>query len=252
MRRMIEWMCVALLAGCGAQASSAADEPVEHSGGDAPHAGDDTTRGARVVAGASPQASAAGQRRVSVRVEATSNGRRVPVGPGDTLRSGDRFVVYVRLDRDAYVHVVQFFADGTSAVLSSADGSPVRVLADAEARIPPSPDEIELDDAVGEENLYVVVSERPLGEVDASLARLVEDVRTSSQASAPSSSRPTPSARPGAQRDPRPARPAPRPEPDLLAGLSRGARVVPGSRSVEADADERGISVARFSFRHVR
>ena len=91
------------------------------SGGEEEHG----TRGARVVS-ASPGRT---NGQIQVRIEASRSGHPISFSPGSGLRSGDRFVVFVRADRSLYVHVLQFFPDGSSAILSSTDGQPVLVSA---------------------------------------------------------------------------------------------------------------------------
>lgn len=244
----------------GCQSSSTAAETPESTSG--AEAASDGTRGARVVS-STPDSPTNGQ--IHVRVEAARGGQRIPFTPGSGLRSGDRFVVFVRADRSLYVHVVQFFPDGTSTLLSSADGQPVFVNAGVETRLPPLPSEIELDSATGEENIYVIASPSPLDHIDAALSQLVADVHASAQESPPPSTtadtRPGPTGASGPGRpastpprtgSTRPASPASRrARPDLLAGLSRGARVVPATSAVEATADDRGVVVARITFTHL-
>lgn len=260
-----------LALGCGtasqgaAPATSAGSESAR--GGSESSGATDGTRGLRVVSagaqdGAAPNAQTPGER-VRVRIEVSRAGQPVEFRPGSTtLRSGDRIVMYVRSDRDGWLNVVQFFPDHTSAVLSSSDGSAVQARAGEETRIPAGSDQIELDDVTGEENLYVVASARPLAEVDQTVSRLVDAVRTSGSPTTraagarparpherPHAANTAPSVAPSAA----PSAPASAPAPDLLAGLSRGMRVVParsGGVETEGEADARGITVLHVGFRH--
>jgi len=96
------------------------------------------------------------------------------------LHSGDYVSFYVLLDRNAYVYVVQFFADGTQEVLFPAkEGETVLVKADEEMRLPAaSADWYKLDSATGVENLYIIASVKPFGP-DNPVSKLVHQIRTS-------------------------------------------------------------------------
>ena len=115
---------------------------------------------------------------LSVRVVTYQGGERVQIPPGGTLRSGDRFALELQMDRPAFIYVVQFFADGTSDVLFPSEGKAfVGATQGNLLRIPPGGSLFALDNAVGEENVYIIASERPLDEADASVAERVAEVR---------------------------------------------------------------------------
>jgi hypothetical protein len=111
-------------------------------------------------------------------MSADRNSRR-PLEIDDELRSGDFFAYHVRVDRDAFVYVLQFFADGTAQVLFPDHGAE-RVQAGRETRLPvDSRAWFQLDEAVGTEHLYVIASTEPLETSEPALARLIGNVRTS-------------------------------------------------------------------------
>ena len=97
----------------------------------------------------------------------------------DRLTSGAFFAYHVRVDRDAYVYVLQFYADGTAQVLFPERGAE-QVFAGRETRVPLDPKSwFQLDDAVGTEHLYVIASTQPLETSEPDLAALIGNVRTS-------------------------------------------------------------------------
>src|SRR5262245_59081240 len=59
-------------------------------------------------------------------------------GVGDALSSGDYFVYYVRVDRPAYVYVLQFLPGGQAKMLFPED-EPVELPAGKELRVPVDP-----------------------------------------------------------------------------------------------------------------
>jgi len=131
-----------------------------------------------------PAAAKSGAILMAVRAVTMNADRRArrPLEIDDRLQSGDFFAYHVRVDRDAYVYVLQFYADGSAAVLFPAEGA-VRVSADTEQRLPA--DErgwFRLDDATGTEHLYVIAAVAPLEQADPALAELIGRVRTSPRA----------------------------------------------------------------------
>lgn len=197
---------------------------------------------------------------------AASRGVRI----GSTLHSGDRIALEMNLNRPAYVYVVQFFADGSASVLFPEAGEE-RPISGAQ-RIPGT-GWFELDDAVGDENVYVVASVAPLAEADAAIQQVVDDVRTSSTAPAPRADPPpapvdagvpppAPDAAPPDAAPPPPTGtdhprnhgaggpPAPPPPPRGASVRSRGLLRVGATPEVHATADEMGVAVFRFWFKH--
>src|SRR5262249_60945677 len=104
---------------------------------------------------------------VSLRVQAASRGARRPIGPGEALHSGDRIEMYLEVDQPAYVYVVQFFPDHSSAVLFPPEGD-LRLRPGAPHRIPARGQSFPLDEATGEANIYGVATGKPLAQADVS------------------------------------------------------------------------------------
>src|SRR3954470_6157184 len=113
---------------------------------------------------------------LSLRVAALVNGVKRAVAPGETLHSGDRLELLLDSDVPAYVYVVQFFADGTSAVLFPPKGD-LKIEPGASTRLPPAGQWFELDRSTGKEDVVVIAASRPLAEADKAAHELIEDVR---------------------------------------------------------------------------
>lgn len=100
------------------------------------------------------------------------------LGHGSTVYSGDRFEILVRLERPAYVYLLQFY-DGSSEILYPAPGQ-TRAHRPGLVRIPGRSDEwVSVDDNPGEETLYIVISGQPMAQVDAYVAETLGTVRRS-------------------------------------------------------------------------
>jgi hypothetical protein len=205
--------------------------------------------------------------RLSLRVEVERQGRLEVVAEGDRLRSGERLQVQATADRDLYLYLVQFFADGSSAVLHPEQGD--RLLPAGYAlRLPAAGSWFQLDDALGEENLYFVACERPIAEVDALVASRLREIRTSPGGPAGAAAQPATSTAPAETSAPTPApepRPTPRrPRPTSTAsaaptpaapegfGLAnRGLVRVAGREGVVVELDAGGLAIYRLRFQHV-
>jgi hypothetical protein len=222
-------------------------------------------------------ADAAERAQFTLRVEAEREGRRFGVGAGDRLRSGDRLQLFVDADRDVYVHVLQFFARGAPVVHFPVEESGF-LPSGVTLRVPQQGYWLQLDEATGEEHVYVVVSTRPLGEVDAVVAAAVERVRTSAGppppspraweddgpvatapetpgASAPRSESvaASPSGPAAARERPAESAVAPPAEPAPPQGfglLNRGLVRVAGPEGAVVELDEAGLAIHRFWFFH--
>jgi hypothetical protein len=129
-----------------------------------------------------------GAAKLSVQVQVQDGAILRSIAPGETLRSGDKIALSVTVDRPTHLYVLQFFPDGTSAVLfpdSAADQNRVT----GTSRVPDS-GWFQLDDSIGEENVYVVASVRPLNEADNVVGKLVDTVRVSGSTPIPDSGGP--------------------------------------------------------------
>lgn len=102
-----------------------------------------------------------------------------PVAMGSTLRSGDRIALSLTVTRPAHIYVMQFFPDGSADVLFPKPGEEKPMS--GTQRIPGT-GWFELDNVVGDENVYVVASVEPLAQADAAVKRTVDVVRTSRKA----------------------------------------------------------------------
>lgn len=231
-----------------------------------------------IAAGTAAAATDVAERaRFTLRVEAEREGRRFAVGAGDRLRSGDRLQLFVDADRDVYVHVLQFFASGDPAVHFPIDESGF-LPAGVTLRVPREGFWLQLDEAVGEEHVYVVVSSRPLAEVDAVVAAAIDRIRNSagpppsspraweddgpvvagparpgastprSESVAAGPTAPAPEReRPGGSAVAPPAAPAP---PQGFGLLNRGLVRVAGPEGAVVELDEAGLAIHRFWFFH--
>jgi len=217
-------------------------------------------------------------------VQAASRGARRPIGPGEALHSGDRIEMYLEVDQPAYVYVVQFFPDHSSAVLFPPEGD-LRLRPGAPHRIPARGQSFQLDDATGEENIYVVAAGKPLAQADLAVAKVVEQVRVSSAAAGASAGggsgagggagvsalpadpepagalaapslggEPPAHGAPIAKADSGPARVRrTRPAPGALSMKTRGLVTVADDdgQVLHARTDAQGVAVFRFWFQHL-
>lgn len=83
-----------------------------------------------------------------------------PIGPGASLHSGDRFALRVGADRTVLVYALSRQGD---AGLRMLEAEAICLPGSTEVRLP-GPGGYELDETPGEEELAVVISERPLDE----------------------------------------------------------------------------------------
>jgi hypothetical protein len=146
------------------------------------------------VALASPVAVQAGPANpitLTTSMRANRAGKTFPVVDGDALKTADEVEMFVGVSEPAYVYVVQFFADGTSAVLYPQPCPPAGqprppngcgdVLAKpgTELRIPEAGDAFALDDNPGSEHVYFVASREPITKADKAIAGVIDNVRKS-------------------------------------------------------------------------
>lgn len=171
-----------------------------------------------------------------------------PIRPGDTLKSGDRIELMVSLEQPAYLYIVQFFADGGAAVLFPDAGD--RLMSAAEPhRIPEAGAWFELDEARGEEHIYVVASRRPLSLAAAPIAQQLARVRIASGDIAAEGAAPAPPPGPdaaGAAKEKEPALEVPALENRGASALDQDGE----SPAVHGRADPDGVLAFRFWFRH--
>ena len=197
-----------------------------------------------------PPEAVAGRVQLMVRMQVARDGRAVrPVALGEALQTGDRLELFVEVDRAAYVYLVQFFADGSSAVLFP-PADDVRLQPGPATRIPRTGQWFQLDDARGEENIYVLASSRPLAQADLVAHDVIQEVRVSQVGTL----EPAPAALPAAA----PVAPPPRPRRRRKASelrlsmKTRGLVTVTegGAQAIRATTDPTGVAVFRLWFLH--
>jgi Domain of unknown function (DUF4384) len=168
----ISWMLGAMLvAACHGPAGDQAETPSSPMAAEAP----------ADVADEAAASAPSGPILLSVRGTTMSaeNKMRRPLEVDDELESGDFFAYHLRVDRDAFVYVLQFYPDGSAEVLFPAKGTE-RVLAGRDTRLPTDPQAwFQLDEATGTEHLYVIASREPLEATEPALAKLIGTVRSS-------------------------------------------------------------------------
>jgi hypothetical protein len=189
---------------------------------------------------------------VTVSVDQKTPSGLAPVRDGAALASGEKFQLRVTIDRAAFVYAVQFFADGTSALLYPKDHD-VRTQPGVALRIPPEGYWFELDDSLGLENIYVIASDAPIDDADAKTAEVIQRVKAGT-----GGSESKPPKRP-AEKKPRKTAPktaiasAEETYPGGLTMRTRGIEIVADTPSdeVRVRSDDAGVAVVRFSFQHV-
>ncbi len=140
----------------------------------------------------------------AVRVDGSGE---LPFQINDPLKNGQRIAYYVTSDQDAYVYVMQFFADGSPPSVLFPDQGEQRIAGGRETRVPLAGQYLELEGEPGMENVYVVATRQPLDASAPELAKLVHDVRVS-----PGKNDPAPPPAPEPQTAPSPS-PSPSLEP---------------------------------------
>ncbi|MCA9532393.1 MAG: DUF4384 domain-containing protein, partial [Myxococcales bacterium] len=120
---------------------------------------------ALILSDADPEAEAIIERQ-AFRLRVRDSDDRV-IAPGATMRTGERFYVEIAPVRPVYVYMMYRGPDGRSLPLYPGEHRPpVRLEAGTWTRVPQR-QYIELDEQVGEEQLYVFVSERSFSDLPA-------------------------------------------------------------------------------------
>ena len=196
---------------------------------------------------------------LTLRVRAERNHQKFGIAADDTLKSGDYVEMFVDLRSPAYLYVVQFFADGTSAVLYPSQGDKL-VQPGTEIRIPDGGNSFQLDDHTGEENVYVLASRTPVAQADATVATQITEIRKSGDepAAAPPPPKPAGPDAGVARTNNRVGNGAPplKHRPDHMLSLAtRNLKLVKrpdGDPALTGSAEKRedNLLVVRFSFKH--
>jgi hypothetical protein len=201
-----------------------------------------------------------------------------PVLDGDSLKTGDDVVMHVSVNQPAYVYVVQFYGDGTSAVLFPQEcptdkPRPPEGCGDVVAqpgkllRVPEGTDWFTLDENTGTEHVYFLASREPIAKADKAIAGLIDNIRrTNVEAPPPPPERktkppveptnkvapvePTKKAMPAVGAPAKKVSPAP-----MLTMTTRKLKRVKrddGQPATEGEAESRdaGLVVLRFSIKH--
>jgi hypothetical protein len=207
---------------------------------------------------------------VTMRMRAERKGQKFGVTTDDTLRTGDIIELFVLVNQPAYVYVVQFFPDGTSAVLFPETGDRL-VQPGGELRIPETGSDLQLDEHTGAENIYVLASREPVAKADAVIAKQIDGIRTSGagEPAGSGSAQPVADPEPAPKPDPTPPD-AKQPEPvrivtnkrptqhasdRMLTLATRNIKRIKrpdGAPALTGTADKRedSLLVIRFSFKH--
>jgi hypothetical protein len=116
-----------------------------------------------------------------------------------------QFVVAV--DQPAYVYIVQYFADGSAAVLHP-EGGDALLRPGYEARVPEPGSWFKLVPPSGSEAVYFIATRRALGEADERVAEAVRIIRAEGASPRPAGPAPPVGSNPAVSR-PAPAAPPP-------------------------------------------
>lgn len=161
---------------------------------------------------------------VTLQAVRNDRGAEAPFSVADRARAGDQIAFYVTPRRDAHIGIVQFYADGTRAVLFPDSGPTREVISGSSTRVPPRGQWLEIYGSPGEEHVFVVATVASLERSDPELFSLVTEARATpapdDSASSSSMALPSPSAPPpgasGTQAHAPSSAPAPRPAPQRL------------------------------------
>lgn len=115
---------------------------------------------------------------ITAKIQVNRDGEIKPVLPGESLYNGDRLEIFATVGQPAFVYVVQFFADGNSAIVFPETGD-VQLDANRETRIPVSGQWFELDASRGRENIYLVAAAQPLKELRLTVSSRLRQIRAS-------------------------------------------------------------------------
>ncbi|WP_437722521.1 DUF4384 domain-containing protein [Sorangium sp. So ce861] len=181
--------------------------------------------------------------------------------PNDTVESGEYISFNLSINQPAFIYIVQFFPDHSRRVLFSSI-APIQTQTpmNHNVRVPPDPHEwLLLDDATGEEHVYIIASRDAIENASNEIAKLINDIRTSPREAA----RATPpkrklaiprtdAGRPTIGAKPNLATPGDM-EPNFIIDRAlQPIRITEDGQVVYQDiANDPSVNVFRFSFRHV-
>ncbi len=186
---------------------------------------------------------------LSIRVQTKAESGLRSLADGETLRTGDVIQFMVAVDQPAYVYIVQYFADGSAAVLHP-EGGDTLLRPGYEARIPEPGQVFKLVPPAGAEVVYFIASRKTLGEADQRVAEAVRMIRAAGTATPPTTGAVT-----ATNLGPSGARPAPAaPPPPSAFGLGTRGRLVKvpagGSPPISIQSGADGVAIYAFTIRH--
>jgi hypothetical protein len=181
-------------------------------------------------------------------VQAKEGGGLRTVRETDVLRTGDLLQFVVSVDQPAYVYIVQYFADGSAAVLHPESGDAL-VRPGYEARVPEAGSWFKLVPPSGTEVVYFIASRRALGEADERVAEAIRLIRATGSPAKAAGAPPPPDSATGVSRPSGAA-----PPPPSAFGLSTRGRLVkvpgdgPPGLTIQSGPD--GVAIYAFALRH--
>jgi hypothetical protein len=188
---------------------------------------------------------------LSFRVQTRDGSGLRSIVDGETLKTGDLVQFVMAVDQPAYVYVVQYFADGSAAVLHPEEGDAL-LRPGYEARIPEPGQVFKLVPPAGEEVIYFIATRRTLGEADERVAEAVRMIRVAGGNPRPS---PQPSLSAGASIPQVTGNgPGATPPPPSAFGLGTRGRLVKvpsgGSPLLTIRSGPDGVAIYAFTIRH--
>jgi hypothetical protein len=188
---------------------------------------------------------------LSIRVQTKEGSVLRSLADGETLRTGDVIQFMVAVDRPAYVYIVQYFADGSAAVLHP-DGGDALLKTGYEARIPEPGQVFKLVPPAGAEVIYFIACQKTLGEADQRVAEAVRMIRAAGTPPVTSTATATTSTPGAGTKVERPSTAGP-PPPSAFGLGTRGRLVkVPagGSPPISIQSGADGVAIYAFTIRH--
>lgn len=190
---------------------------------------------------------------LSVRANSMEAGRPAPLVKGGKARTGAWIEFLARLDRPAYLSVLQFHPDGSAEILYPDEAPAAQTV--GEVRVPEAGSWFELVGDPGDEKVFFVATARPLPESDPRLSEIVERVRklaAEPSSAAPEAARATAAVPPPTKAaPPRPALPP----PDAFGLATRGrlvkVQVGTGGPEDAVAAGNDGVAILQFDIDHV-
>jgi hypothetical protein len=185
---------------------------------------------------------------LSLRVQVKEASTLRTVADGESLHTGDLVQFVVAVDQPAYVYIVQYFADGSAAVLHP-EGGDAQIRPGYEARVPEPGSWFKLVPPPGSEAVYFIATRRALGEADQRVAEAIRIIRDQAASTRP------PGAAPSVGSSAALSRPVPAaPPPPSAFGLGTRGRLVKvpagATPGVTIRSGPDGVAIYAFTIRH--